>query len=384
MEIVYDDDHAGVYITRADRDRAPRTEHPVLVDRFLDDAIEIDVDALCDGERGLPRRRDGAHRGGRHPLRRLGLRAAADHAGRGRPGRGARHATGDGRPGRRARPAQRPVRAQGRRSVRAGGQPARLAGPCRSSPRRPRCRWPRRPPGSCSARPSPSCAPRACCRPPATAATCRPSAPIAVKEAVLPFKRFRTADGQGRGQLLGPEMKSTGEVMGIDAAFGHAFAKSQAAAYGVAADRRDRLRLGGQPGQAGGDLPDQAAGRPRLRRSWPPTGTAQVLRRHGIPARWSASYEQGTAGRRADDCVELIRAGEVGAGGQHPAGSPGPGPRLDGYEIRSAAVDRRHPVHHHGAGAAAAVLGIEALIRGEHGACARCRSCTPRSGRADR
>jgi carbamoyl-phosphate synthase large subunit len=52
----------------------------VLVDRFLDDAVEIDVDALYDGERALPRRRDGAHRGGRHPLRRLGLRAAADHA----------------------------------------------------------------------------------------------------------------------------------------------------------------------------------------------------------------------------------------------------------------------------------------------------------------
>ena len=52
---------------------------PVLVDRFLDDAIEIDVDALYDGDGALPRRRHGAHRGGRHPLRRLGLRAAADH-----------------------------------------------------------------------------------------------------------------------------------------------------------------------------------------------------------------------------------------------------------------------------------------------------------------
>src|SRR5262249_5331337 len=54
-----------------------------------------------------------------------------------------------------------------------------------------------------------------------------PTAPIAVKEAVLPFKRFRTADGRGIDSLLGPEMKSTGEVMGIDTAYGHAFAKSQ-------------------------------------------------------------------------------------------------------------------------------------------------------------
>src|SRR5205814_9949166 len=57
-------------------------------------------------------------------------------------------------------------------------------------------------------------------------------APIAVKEAVLPFKRFRTPAGHGIDNLLGPEMKSTGEVMGIDTSFGHAFAKSQAAAYG--------------------------------------------------------------------------------------------------------------------------------------------------------
>ena len=59
-----------------------------------------------------------------------------------------------------------------------------------------------------------------------------PDAPIAVKEAVLPFHRFRTPEGKGVDPLLGPEMKSTGEVMGIDASFGAAFAKSQAAAYG--------------------------------------------------------------------------------------------------------------------------------------------------------
>jgi carbamoyl-phosphate synthase large subunit len=55
-------------------------------------------------------------------------------------------------------------------------------------------------------------------------------APIAVKEAVLPFKRFATADGRFVDSLLGPEMRSTGEVMGIDVDFPKAFAKSQAAA----------------------------------------------------------------------------------------------------------------------------------------------------------
>src|SRR5699024_9366694 len=57
-------------------------------------------------------------------------------------------------------------------------------------------------------------------------------APVAVKEAVLPFHRFRTREGAGVDSLLGPEMKSTGEVMGIDVSFGQAFAKSQSGAYG--------------------------------------------------------------------------------------------------------------------------------------------------------
>ena len=61
-------------------------EHPVLIDRFLEDAFEADVDAICDGTRVRHRRRHAAHRGRRHPLRRLGLRPAAvpDHRGAGR------------------------------------------------------------------------------------------------------------------------------------------------------------------------------------------------------------------------------------------------------------------------------------------------------------
>ena len=49
---------------------------------------------------------------------------------------------------------------------------------------------------------------------------------------MLPFRRFRTADGRVVDSLLGPEMRSTGEVMGIDRDFPTAFAKSQSAAYG--------------------------------------------------------------------------------------------------------------------------------------------------------
>ena len=54
----------------------------------------------------------------------------------------------------------------------------------------------------------------------------------------MPFNRFRTPDGQQVDTVLGPEMKSTGEVMGLDANFGQAFAKSQAAAYGSLPDLR--------------------------------------------------------------------------------------------------------------------------------------------------
>ena len=66
MEIVYDESMLAAYIERATQ---ASPEHPVLVDQFLDDAIEIDVDALFDGERSLHRRRHGAHRGSRYSLR---------------------------------------------------------------------------------------------------------------------------------------------------------------------------------------------------------------------------------------------------------------------------------------------------------------------------
>jgi carbamoyl-phosphate synthase large subunit len=109
-----------------------------------------------------------------------------------------------------------------------------------------------------------------------------PGAPIAVKEAVLPFKRFRTTEGKGVDSLLGPEMKSTGEVMGIDTAFGHAFAKSQAAGVRLPAHGRPDPGHGRQPGQAGDDLPGETPGRPRASTSWRPRAPARVLRRHGV------------------------------------------------------------------------------------------------------
>jgi carbamoyl-phosphate synthase large subunit len=186
-----------------------------------------------------------------------------------------------------------------------------------------------------------------------------PGSPIAVKEAVLPFKRFRTAEGKGVDSLLGPEMKSTGEVMGIDTAFGHAFAKSQTAAYGslptsgkifVTVANRDKRGMI-FPVKRLADLGFAIVAT---------AGTAEVLRRHGVVCEVVRKhFEVGSGGR---DAVSLIATGEVALVINTPQGS---GARMDGYEIRSAAVAADIPCITTVPGAAAAVMGIEALIRGE-------------------
>ena len=89
--------------------------------------------------------------------------------------------------------------------------------------------------------------------------------PIAVKEAVLPFKRFRTKEGVVVDTVLGPEMRSTGEVMGFDVDFPTAFAKSQDAAFGGLPTGGRGVHLGGRPRQALDRVPGQAPGRAGLR-----------------------------------------------------------------------------------------------------------------------
>jgi carbamoyl-phosphate synthase large subunit len=185
------------------------------------------------------------------------------------------------------------------------------------------------------------------------------SAPIAVKEAVLPFKRFRTPAGKGVDALLGPEMKSTGEVMGIDVNFGHAFAKSQAAVYGslptsgrvlVTVANRDKRGMI-FPIKRLADLGFEIVAT---------RGTGRVLRRHGIACQIVPKHYESAEGVR--HAVELIEDGEVALVINTPQG---PAARMDGYEIRSAAVATETPCITTVPGAAAAVMGIEALIRGE-------------------
>ncbi|MDQ1690809.1 MAG: carbamoyl-phosphate synthase large subunit, partial [Pseudonocardiales bacterium] len=158
-------------------------------------------------------------------------------------------------------------------------------------------------------------------------------APIAVKEAVLPFHRFRTPAGDSIDSILGPEMKSTGEVMGLDRVFGTAFAKSQAAAYGslptkgtvfVSIANRDK-RAAIFPVKRLHDLGFRILAT---------AGTAQVLRRNGVAAEVVGKFSDGPG-----NIVEEILAGRVDLVLNTPFGSPGnSGPRVDGYEIRTAAV----------------------------------------------
>ena len=172
MEIVYDDEALEGYIARA---TAISPEHPVLVDRFIDDAVEIDVDALFDGEElflgGVMEHIEeaGIHSGDSScalPPITLGAREIERI-------REATEAIAAGR--RRAGAAQHPVRARRRRPLRARGQPAGLAhGAVRLQGDRDAAGQGRRP-GDARRDSISRCATRACCRPRATAARCRPT-----------------------------------------------------------------------------------------------------------------------------------------------------------------------------------------------------------------
>nr|MDQ3577657.1 carbamoyl-phosphate synthase large subunit [Actinomycetota bacterium] len=223
MEIVYDEESLAGYIERA---TAVSPEHPVLVDRFLDDAIEIDVDALCDGDEvflgGVMEHIEeaGIHSGdsscalppitlGRTDMQTIRDSTEAIAKGIGVIGLlNVQYALKDdvlyvleANP-RASRTIPFVSKATATPLAKAA---ARIMLGTTITQLREEGMLPSRGDG----------------------AEMPPGAPIAVKEAVLPFHRFRTPEGHGIDSLLGPEMKSTGEVMGIDVSFGKAFAKVQ-------------------------------------------------------------------------------------------------------------------------------------------------------------
>jgi len=189
-------------------------------------------------------------------------------------------------------------------------------------------------------------------------------APVAVKEAVLPFKRFRTAAGPIVDTILSPEMRSTGEVMGIDADFPTAFAKSQAAAYGglptsgsvfVSVNDRDKrsvVMAVGRLVELGFDVIATE-------------GTARVLARHGIRSqvvgKFTPDTPEGLRGGQERNIVDMIHAGEVDMVVNTPSGRSA---RADGYEIRTAAVSADLPLFTTISELNAAVGSFAALQRG--------------------
>jgi carbamoyl-phosphate synthase large subunit len=183
--------------------------------------------------------------------------------------------------------------------------------------------------------------------------------PIAVKEAVLPFKRFRTPEGKVVDSLLGPEMRSTGEVMGMDINFPIAFAKAQAGAYGGLPDS-------GTVFISVADRDKRNIILPALRFSQlgfsivTTEGTGEVLQRNGIPARVISKV---SAHAGDDTIVELINRREVDIVINTPSGSSA---RADGYEIRASAVAADMPLFTNMAQVSAAVASIDNIRDGFH------------------
>ena len=363
MEIVYDAATLRGYVQRA---TLASPEHPVLIDRFLDDAIEIDVDALFDGEElylgGVMEHIEeaGIHSGDSacalppitlDPENIAAVRAATEAIARGVGVRGllnVQYALAAGvlyvleaNP-RASRTVPFVSKATGVPLAKAatrvmlGATIADL-----------------RADGSLAAD--------------GDGGTLPMDAPIAVKEAVLPFSRFVDRSGAGVDTLLGPEMRSTGEVMGLDESFGVAYAKSQSAAYGslpvkgrafvsvASKDKRSMIFPVKRLADLGFEI-------------WATSGTGEVLRRNGVHATIVRKHSDGRGPGGEPTIVERILAGQVDLVINTPFGGPGkPGPRRDGYEIRTAAVRRGLPCVTTIAGLAAVVQGIEAIKRNEVG-----------------
>ncbi|WP_150254775.1 carbamoyl-phosphate synthase large subunit [Nocardiopsis deserti] len=363
MEIVYSETMLADYI---ERNAEVSPEHPVLIDRFLDDAIEIDVDALYDGRDlylgGVMEHIEeaGIHSGdsactlpsitlGREDIERI--RYSTEAIARGTGVRGlinVQYALASG--------VLNVLEANPRASrtvpfvSKATAVPlAKAAARVMAGSTIAELREEGMLPASGDGGDLPA------------------DAPVSVKEAVLPFNRFIDKEGEGVDTILGPEMRSTGEVMGLDTEFGAAYAKSQLAVNGSLPERgrvfvsvanRDKRSMI-FPVKRLADLGFEILAT---------EGTAVVLRRNGVHATVVRKHSEGSGPAGEPTIVQLIHAGGVDLIVNTPFGSAGQaGPRLDGYEIRTAAVVRGVPSVTTVQGLAAAVQAIEARVRGDVG-----------------
>ncbi len=363
MEIVYDDGALESYIARA---TLVSPEHPVLVDRFIDDAVEIDVDALFDGEElflgGVMEHIEeaGIHSGdsscalppitlGAQEIARIREATEAIAVGIGVLGLlNIQYALGSD--------VLYVLEANPRASRTVPFVSKATATPLASAAAR------------VMLGESIADLRRAGVLPAVGDGGNLPAdAPIAVKEAVMPFNRFRTPDGAQVDTVLGPEMKSTGEVMGFDADFGTAFAKAQTAAFGslptsgrvfVSMANRDKRTM---------IFPIKVLA-DRGFEILATQGTAEVLRRNGVKVSVVRKHFEGPGPQGEPTTVQMIQAGEIDLVINTPHGSSGGGSaRIDGYEIRTAAVMANIPCITTVQGLGAAVQGIEAMRSGDIG-----------------
>ena len=353
MEIVYDDESLAGFISRA-TDITP--DHPVLVDRFLDSAIEIDVDALFDGEElflgGVMEHIEeaGIHSGDSAcvlpamSLSRDQIAAIKDATTKIAKAVGVvgliniQFAMSDSQlfvleaNPRASRTVPFVSKATGLPLAKAA---ARLAVGSSIAALREEGLLPIKGDGIAKG--------------------------VSVKEAVLPWNRFRRTDGRGVDAVLGPEMRSTGEGMGISNSFGQSYAKSQISAFGalpksgtVFISLADKDKAQGI--QAAHDLSRIGF------RILATGGTADALAAKQIPCVRVRKHSEGTGPLGEKTIVDLINLGEIDLIINTPVGR---GTRQDGWMIRTAAVQKSVPCITTTAGFKAAVEGIKSLQREE-------------------
>ena len=182
--------------------------------------------------------------------------------------------------------------------------------------------------------------------------------PVTVKEVVLPFRRFRTPEGKVVDSILGPEMRSTGEVMGIAPNFPEAFAKAQLGAstalptegrvFVSIADRDKRSIV--LPVKTLADMGFEIVAT---------AGTADVLARHGVPSTRIAKHYE--AEDDEDTILQKIDRREIDLVVNVPSGRQ---ERSDGYEIRAAAIAANVPIMTTTAAFSSAVGAIDVRRRG--------------------
>jgi carbamoyl-phosphate synthase large subunit len=355
MEIVYDDQALSGFITRA-TDITP--DHPVLVDRFLDSAIELDVDALYDGNElflgGIMEHIEeaGIHSGDSAcvlPAMTISVEARAEV-------RRATLAIAEG------------VGVRGLINIQfamAGNILYVLEANPRAS---------RTVPFVSKATGVPLAKAAARISVGTTIAELKSEGMlptddgltprgISVKEAVLPWNRFRRTDGRGVDAVLGPEMRSTGEVMGISSSFGGAYAKSQISSFGP-------LPKSGTVFLSLADK-DKSAGVESARalvelgfKVLTTEGTATFMASHGVETSQVRKNSEGRGPLGEPTIVDILNSGEIDLVINTPVGR---GTRADGWAIRTAAVQRSIPIITTTPGFNAAVEGIRVLRQGDLG-----------------